>query len=255
MLPLGSMNRPVASGALLVLALAGTPLAAQVDVRVGVGTIKDARNRYGTQDPTGDLVLFTKLEGAGVETAKGFRMRITTAHDDAGHSLLPGTQEAPEWADSVNDPDLWIKLLGTARAASTVTVGGTLDVYLPSLDPGAEVKVDKVFSKAGKPIASQALADAKVEVLVIPQAQSGEGSVILVGGTEGMEKVRSIRVVRADGTEIPAPGRSSSSDGERIQISLSLSEPAPADAGIVFTILTAKSVVSVPFELKDIPLP
>ena len=255
MKPLESPYRPAVAGALVGLALAALPLAAQTDVRVVAPTIKDARSRYGTNDPSGSLTLFTKVEGAGIEGAKGFRITVTGAKDEAGNSLLPESPEKQDWADSPSWPGLWIKLKSPNREASTVTVTGTLEVYLPSRDPAAEVKVEKFYAKAGKPIVSTGLKDAKIELTVVPRERVNEGSVVLVGRTPDMERIRSIRVVKADGTELPTAGRSSQSDSESTMLQIGHSEAVPPDAGLVFTLLTEKSILAVPFELKDVPLP
>ena len=252
--PLGTMSRPVVVGALLGLTLAGPPLAAQVDVRVAVGTIREDRNRYGTQDPSGSITIFPKLEGAGLDSAKAFRMTVTSAHVDAGTPLELKSDE-PKWADSTNDPTLWIKLGSPAREASTVTVAGTLEVYVPSLDPAAEVKVENFWSKTGKPLVSRPLQDAQVDLAIFTREEVSANTVAFLGWADQAWKVQGVRVIRADGSEIPASSRGRSSDGEKVQTELSFSEPVPDDAGIVFTLMTEKSVASLPFELKDIPLP
>ena len=202
--PLGAMNRPVVAGALLgiALTLVAPSAAAQMDIRVTFPTVKDSRSRALDNAPSGDLILFTKLQGADLERAKGFRMTVTGAKDEAGNALAPSSSEAPEWEDTPNDPGLWVKRASPVREAASVTVTGTLEVYIPSLDPAAEVTVEKFYARAGKPIVSKGLKDAKVQVTVLPRDRVNEGSVVLVGPTPDMERVRSIQVVRADGTAL-----------------------------------------------------
>jgi hypothetical protein len=252
--PLGVVNRSILVGALLGLVLAAPPLAAQDDIRVTFPTLKDARFRNGTNAPNGTLTLFTKLEGAGLEGAKAFRIKVTGAKDDAGRAIPPDSNDPPEWADSPNDSDLWVKLSCPVRDASAVTLTGTLEVWIPSRDPASEVKVEKLYAKAGKPIVSKGLKDAKVEVTVIPRDRVNEGSVVLQGRTPDMERVRSVKVVRADGTAMDRSSSGSRSDDESTMLEFSHSEAIPPDAGLVLTLLTEKAVVVLPFE-QSIPLP
>ena len=254
MKPLGVLNGPVVVGALLGLVLAAPPAVAQEDLRLTVTTIKDARSRYGADAPSGSLTLFPKLEGTAVEGAKAFRITLTGAKDDAGTPLLPDSRKAPKWADKPAAMELWIELKSPAREASAVTLTGSLEAFVPSRDPAAQVKVEKFYAKAGKPIVSKELKDAKVEVTVIPRERVNDGSVVVVGPTPGMEKIRSLQVVRADGTVMEESSSGSRSDDESTLLEFGHSELIPPDASLVFTLMTEKAVVGVPFELS-IPLP
>jgi len=255
MKPLGTSRSPVTAAALFLLVLAAPPLVAQPDVRVTVPTMKDSRYRVGTGDPDGSLVLFTQLEGGGLESARAFRITLTGASDDTGRSLLPETGAPPSWEKEKNSMNLWMRLLSPARAASKVTVTGVLDLYVPSLDPAAEVKVENALARAGKPIVSKGLKAAKVEVVVAPKSQTPEGSIVLLVRAPDLGRLRGVTVVRRDGTAVGISASASSSTDDRKTMELGLSEAAPPDAALVFSLLTEKSVVSVPFELRDVPLP
>ena len=254
MKPLGVLNRPVVVGALLGLVLAAPPAVALEDLRLTVPTIKDARSRFRTEVPSGSLTLFPKLEGSVVEGAKAFRITLTGAKDDAGNVLLIDSQKAPKWADKPSGMELWIELKSPAREASTLTLTGNLEAFVPSRDPAAEVKIEKFYAKAGKPIVSKELKDAKVEVTVIPRDRVNDGSVVVIGPTPGMEKIKSIQVVRADGTVMEVSSSGSRSDDESTLLEFGHNELIPPDASLVFTLMTEKAVVVVPFELS-IPLP
>jgi hypothetical protein len=251
---LGVSNRPVVVGALLGLVMAAPPVFAQTDIRLTVPTIKDARSRYQANPPSGNLTLFPKVEGTGLEEAKGYRITVTSAKDDLGNSLLPESPDAPKWADKPGGLELWTKLKSPARDASAVTLTGSLEVWFPSRDPASEVKVDNFYAKAGKPIVSKGLKDAQVEVTVIPRDKVNEGSVVLQGPTPGMNRIRSVRVVRADGTLMDVGSRGSQYDSETTMVEIAHSEPIPKDAGLVLTLMTEKAVVVIPLEMS-IPLP
>ena len=251
----GASYRPVAAGALLALLGAAPPLAAQVDVKVTVPTLQDSRTRIVGSDRSGGLVLFTKLEGAGVEQAKAFRIRVTGAKDDAGREIPVASDQEPDWADSTSDSDLWIKLKSPARDAASVTVTGRLEVFVPSNDPAALVKVENVFARGGKPLVSPALAAAQLEVAVAPPDTVSEGNFSFVSTAAGMERIKGVQVLKRDGTPVETSFSQSGSDGETAQFIYRLGEPAPPDAGVLFTVLTEKAVVSIPFELKGLVLP
>jgi hypothetical protein len=68
-------------------------------------------------------------------------------------------------------------------------------------------------------------------------------------------KIISIDVVRADGTELPAPSRGSTGGREMKIVKIDLSEKPPADATLVLTLRTSKAVVTVPLNWKEVPLP
>jgi len=68
-------------------------------------------------------------------------------------------------------------------------------------------------------------------------------------------RIISVDVVKADGTELRAPSRGSSGGRERKLVKIDLSEKPPADAALVVTLRTAKSLVTVPLNLKGVSLP
>lgn len=255
MAPRTGSSRWAALFALFALALPALPAVAQDDARVVVKTIKDSRFRFQANEPTGNLTLFPGFEGATVESAKAFRIRVAAARDDTGASLLLGEGGEPPWESQAISANLWIRLQSPARGASSVTVSGTLELFVPSRDPASEVRVERALEKPGRPLVSKALKAAKIEIAVAPKEQTPEGTVVLYGRTSELASVRAIRVVRPDGSEVGLSGTSSGSTGERKTIELGLSEPLPPGAALVFTLLTAKSIVEIPFELKDVPLP
>lgn len=253
--PLGAPTGTAAARALLAVLLAASPLAAQQEIRVTLPAVGDARTRFKAETPWQQLSLHFQVEGAGLEEAKGFRITVTEAKDDTGSALTRASDKEPEWSDRPSGIDLWTNLTGVARAASTITVKGNLEVWIPSRDPLSEVKVGKIFAKAGKPNASKDLRDAKVTITFLPQERVNDGSVIYLGPSPDVARIHSARVVRADGGAIESNGRGEQSDGETTMVELGHGELIPPDAGIVFTLMTEKAVLVVPFELKDVPLP
>jgi hypothetical protein len=68
-------------------------------------------------------------------------------------------------------------------------------------------------------------------------------------------RIIAIDVVRADGADLQAPTRGSTGGRELKMVKIDLSEKPPADAALVVTLRTPKSVVTVPLNLKGIALP
>lgn len=84
--------------------------------------------------------------------------------------------------------------------------------------------------------------------------EPGETSVLFeVKDSEG--KVLGLDVAGSDGSELHASSRSSSGGGETKMVKIDLSEKAPADAVLVVTLRTSKSVITIPLSWKEVPLP
>lgn len=247
------MNRKDAFAAALAasLALAASPTAAAETFRIVVDTVTESRERTAGNDVSGRLVLRPKLQGEGLEEAKAFRIRVAAASDDAGTSLLPDEPEPARWEESAAGPGLWIVLQSPVRSAAAVTVSGTVELWAPGRDPGAEVKVPKAPARGGKPLVAKGLADAGVALRL---SVSGN-SVGVSGKLADVDRVRKLRLLGADGSEIAVSGVQRGSDGASASLELLLAEPPPADATLVVGLLTKRSVLAVPFALKDVPLP
>lgn len=251
---LGTVLHRVAGGSLLALALVAPPLSAQVDARVVVKRIEDHRLTYES-DPRGHLTLDLEGVGTEVEKASAFRLRVAKVADDAGTALEPEGPGTREWQTTGRTTSAQVKTGSPARGAATISLSGTLDLYLPSRDPAGDVKVERALVRAGRPLVSKGLKGAKVSLTVVPGSWPQQQSVELVGRTSELEIVRDVRLLRRDGTEVASSSRASGSIGERASISLSFDEPVPKDATLVFSLITPKSILAVPFELKDVPLP
>ena len=68
-------------------------------------------------------------------------------------------------------------------------------------------------------------------------------------------RIMAIEVVKPDGAELKAPSRGSSGGRELKLVKIDLSEKPPADAALLVKLRTAKSVVTVPLNLRGIALP
>ncbi len=250
---IGTLRGSLAVGALFV-GSAALPLLAQPDVRVVAGDVTDARFSGGHR--TGGLSLKVKVRGDGMDGVQALRFLLADARDDLGNRLVPDREDAPEFRDVRGDSaEERLSFRNPARDASSFRVSGQVELFVPGRDPAATVKVPQAFARPGRPLSSPGLAAANVEVTVLPRAQEAPDLVGLRGRTADFDRVRSIRLLRADGSEIHVSSRSRISDGAETVTTLEAAEPVPKDASLLFTILTAEARVLVPFDLKEIPLP
>ncbi len=252
--PFRGLPCPVLAGALLGLSLVAPEAAAQGDVRVTISKVQDSRSRYQANDASSRLVLFPKLEGAGLEGASGYRFKSAVAKDDLGNVLVPDGNGPTKWSTKPDGMELWLKFAGPVREASSVTLSGTVEAWIPSRDPASEVRIEKFYPKAGKPLTEPGLKALKVRLTVLPRARVNEGSVVVVGPVADMDSLIEINVRKADGTLMEASSRGNQSNDTEAMMEVAHGEAIPDDATLVLTFWTDKAVFSFPFE-TTIPLP
>jgi hypothetical protein len=249
-----SLRSSIAVGVLSVGCVAALPLLAQPDVRVLAGDVTDARFSGGHR--TGGLSLKVKVRGDGMDGVQALRFLLADARDDLGNELLPMKREAPEFHDVRGDgAEQQLSFRNPPRDASSFRVSGEVELFVPARDPNAVVKVSRAFARPGRPLSSPGLAAANVELTLLPRAEQAPEVVSLRGRTADFDRLRSIRILRADGSEIRVSSRGRVSDGVEAVTTLETVEPVPKDASLLFTILTAKALLPVTFDLKEIPLP
>lgn len=241
--------------AALALAAAVARVDAQGTLRLVVDSVAESRHRSAANETGGRLTLQPRLEGAGLADAKAFRLRLASAVDSSGRDVLPEEPELPRWEDRSSGPGLWIVLASPARRATSVTVSGTIELWIPSRDPGAEVTVPRALARPGAVLAAPGLRSTGLTLRLAPRGESASTVVSLRGRSADVERVRSVRVLRADGTELSTSGLQVTTAGEKGSVELLLAEPPPADATLVLGLLTKRSVAAVPFELKEVVLP
>ena len=142
---------------------------AQSGVKVEVDEVVD--NRVNAGGWTGTLDLRVKLRGSPADKANAARIVVKEARDDRGTSLAEGWK-APDFTPrDYNMGMLQVSLGMPTRAASSVKVKGTVELFVPGRDPNAIVKIDKALAKLDAPLASKALKAAKVTIT--PMSREG----------------------------------------------------------------------------------
>jgi hypothetical protein len=292
----------------LVISLSPSLVLAQ-SLRVTPGEIVDDRFSKGMM--TGSLRVELSIEGDGKEGVKAARFLPKEAKDDTGASLLPNEKDKEKAKDKKDVPfesvdsmlKVKVELENPARKARSFRLAGKLELFVPSKDPNAVVKVPGALALRDKPLKSPGLKSAKVEVTLLSKkayddekksqklddakiaeiraegkkrgvadkevdamielakafqnmdSDVPEGAVILHGKLADMDRIVDVAIQKADGTAIDVNGKSSTSDAKTKTTVLNTHEPPPPDAVLVFTVLTDKAKVTLPVDMKEVPLP
>ncbi len=144
-------------------------------VQVSVDSLLDRRT---TADfPHSGLTLSLALQGDDAGAVKAVRPRVSRAVDDTGKSVAEpsGTivRGAGGWQEARGGATVSAELdLGSSprKAKALSAVEGTLEMYLPSRDPAATVKIDRILSKKDKPLTIPVRASQKIHLRVLTKA-------------------------------------------------------------------------------------
>ena len=289
----------------VALLLLLVPVVAFAQSGLGVEVEDVVDNRFST-DPAqefqmgGSLELRVKLTGKDIDKAVAARVLVKDAKDDKGNSLVGTTPSSPPdfYPREYNNGTLQVAMKQPARAASTVTVKGTVELYVPGRDPNASMKIDKALAKLDAPMTSKALKTAKLELtplsrngytkllesrkitdadieklraeakkqgasdaeieLAVGLAKAFEGmdtdlpenAIAFSGKKSDFDRIYRLEILGADGNPLQVSARGTSTRGESSIMTLQPSEAAPANAAVQLMLITDKSRVSFPFELK-----
>lgn len=145
------------------------PVLAQSKVGVELADVSD--NRISHEMMRGSLEMRIKLTGDDLDKAMASRIVIKEATDDLGTQLMQESR-VPDFSPAeYNAMGLQVSVAQPPRKAKTVKVKGTVELYVPSRDPGAIVKIDKPLAKLDKPLASPKLKSAKLTIT--PMSREG----------------------------------------------------------------------------------
>jgi hypothetical protein len=149
----------------VLLSFAG---AAQAQIEVALDEVSD--NRVSAGGWNGTLDLRVSLKGGAVEKANAARILVKEARDDKGTVLSDGTSKPDFMPREYNNGMLQVSVSTPARAASSVRLKGTVELFVPARDPNAIVKIDKALAKLDTPLSSKALKAAKVTLTPLSPA-------------------------------------------------------------------------------------
>jgi len=233
------------------------------------------------------------------------RLTVSHAEDDTGAVLTPQTS-GKFYTVTVGRADtsrgvtaaepITLSLLGfAADAAKIKTLSAVLEMVVPDLDPSSVVAVPDLAGKLGAPLASPALANAGVTVVVYdkvtamaaaaakaPYGPQEYDSAILFGMAQLPTNIPRPRMEETDiavGIEDPADHLVSlelqTADGRSLRYNhggtyhssgyvghpgrrfdtYRLLGPLPPGARLVAWLLTPRSLVQLPFHVEGVPLP
>ena len=277
-----------------IVLLVALPVAAQSNVVVEVDDLTD--NRVSAGGFAGSLELRVKLTGSNLDKATAARVLVKEAKDDRGNSLSDGKDKPDFFPREYNSGTLQVSVKQPARAASSVRIKGTVELYVPSRDPAAVVKIAKGLSKLDTPFSAlkpakltitplskagvteamkarkldekkieeiraegkkHGASEAEVESIIqLAKALEGldsdvpEAAVVLSGKSADFDRVYRVEILGADGQPMNITSRGTSTRGENALMTLQPSEAPPDNATLQFFLLTDKSRVSFPFDLK-----
>ena len=219
------------------------------------------KTRWGSIPP--ELKLTLHVVGDAAAKAKRFgRVKITKAVDDTGENLIKtsstfsrseGMATVDKWKKQgvTNGFSVELKLKPSARKAAKIS---TLKGSFVLLTGGkiVDVTIADVVAHAGKEVKDAALAEAGVKLKISSQTKGGKVAYTVEGNTDvvvGAELVDAAgKVVRSFG------GWQQSGKGPKVY-SRRPQGKMPEKVGLKLTILKGAKSVTVPINLKDIPLP
>ncbi|HEV7767727.1 MAG TPA: hypothetical protein VGQ76_22180 [Thermoanaerobaculia bacterium] len=153
----------------IVLSLAPLVHAQKPTVEVAIDEVVD--NRVTAGQWSGTLELRVTLKGGSVlEKADAARVLVKDARDDKGNVLSDPSRVADFTPREYNNGTLQVSLGAPARAASTVKVKGTVELFVPTRDPNSIVTIDKALSKLDTPLNAKALKAAKISLTPLSPA-------------------------------------------------------------------------------------
>lgn len=141
------------------------PVLAQSGVGVEVASVEDNRVKAGPFSAS--LQLKLTLVGNDIEKVDSSRVLVKTAKDDKGNDLL-GKADPPDFQGrEYNMGEMAVSLANPARAAKSMSVAGTVELFVPSKDPNAVVKIDKFTTKLDKPLTAKQLKAEKMTITLL----------------------------------------------------------------------------------------
>ncbi len=239
-----------------------------------VGDVKALRTRLKSAKDDKGLLLYKPAKD---EKAVEFEEFSSDRHPGPSIHLLSPSRDASA-VDVAADVELFIPgrdpntrqkfdgFLGRRDKPLSSPVLKAARVEITPLSPAAY----KTRQQANRPTREQITAEGKkhgasdeeikqaigmMDALASLNGEEPSATSILIEAKDPDGKVISIDVVKADGSELHAPSRGSSGGQESKLMKIDLSETPPPDAVLLVTLRTAKSIVTVPLNWKEVALP
>ena len=251
-------------GLSIELILKGSGVADVKAVRVRVKSAKDdvgsVLSKPERDEKPKDFEEFAENRKPGPE------VHLTSPRRDASTVDVAGEVELFIPARDPNTKQRFEQFLGGLDKPITSTALKSAKVEITPLSPKEYTSRQEKNRPAKEQIIAegkkQGISDAEIQQAVAMMdalaSLSGEPpseTSILLETKDPDGRIIAIDVEMVDGSELKAPSRGSSGGRDLKLVKLDLSEKPPADAALVVTLRTAKSVVTVPLNLRGVALP
>lgn len=239
---------------------------AQKPAEVVVNQVNDRRSASSTFS---NLTIGMELPSVEAKTVAASRVLVRTATDDSGADLVARDAEEPMLYPNVRDEgsiSVSMTLNNPARTATKLReASGEIELYMPSKDPNATADIAKVLPASGKPLSHKALKANGIEIAFLTAAQLDaenkkreeyarlqlDDSELAVRIKDPQNRIHEIGYVDAKGEF----QRVSTRTDEGLTVISTWSGKAQPDWKLRVQMKTPKTVMRVPFALKDIALP
>jgi hypothetical protein len=267
--------RQVVAGAFVLLL--GVTVHAQSGVKLELVDVVDDRISAGMM--RGSLQLQANLTGTGLDRINAARLIVKEAKDDRGNDLL-ADREPPDFSVKgtiemfvpARDPSTTLKVpnaLGKLDAPINHKGLKAAKMSITPLSPAQYAKVkesqkiteadlEKIRAEGKAQGVDQKEIEMAIEFAQLMSEMDGplpENAIILSGKEKDFDRIQSLEFLGSDGEPINITSRSSSTRGDDVLQVLQPSGEVPRNATMQLIIMTDKSKMSVPFELKNVPLP
>ncbi|MEO8216317.1 MAG: hypothetical protein ABI718_04470 [Acidobacteriota bacterium] len=180
---------------------------AQSGVKVALDEVVD--DRFSEGPLRGSLQVGFTIDGKDIERVSAARIIIKEAADDRGQSLvLKG--DPPDFSPrDINGGKLSVRLANPSRRSKSVNLKGAVELFVPSRDPAARVRVEKPLSQLDKPLTTKGLRAAKLNVTLLSRQKYNE-------------KMKSQKLDATGIAEIRARGKAEGASEEEINKAIEL---------------------------------
>jgi hypothetical protein len=240
----------------------------------GMADVKAVRVRVQSAKDDAGTVLFKPerdekpkdFEEYGANRQSGPEVRVSSPSRDASTVDVAGEVELFIPARDPNTKQRFEAFLGRLDKPIASAALKTAKVEITPLSAG-EYKTrqeknrptkEQIVAEGKKHGASDAEIQQALSLMEAIGSLSGEApseNSVLLETKDPEGRIIAIDIVRPDGAELQAPSRGSTGGRELKMVKIDLSEKPPADAALVVTLRTAKSLVTVPLDLRGVALP
>lgn len=285
------MNRSSSLRSFSLCILLALPLTA-FGLTVELKELKDSRT---TGEFFKGLDVELTLKGEEMKKAKAVRTKIASAKDSTGKDLIDTSQNSTDFnkfygASDSSEQSVTIKLLNPERKAESLKeLTGSVELYVPDLDPTSTIALKGFKQHSGKQLDNPTLKGLGLEITLLTSAQQAEQqkkeqekrvaemkaqgadpqmiemAMNMMQAFSGGSDENSVTLLLKDPQSRFMDVEFQSATGEKIDNNGSMSsgdtkvlyfnQPIPDDANVSIRLLTDKALIKAPLQLAALALP